>query len=314
MPSVGSLTPASRAQEATSEATWEGLVNGGLTLLPSMGAVYVAMQQSPAFRAKTNWQSRTALVIMPALFVFGLTSEKKLEHKMKSIAQETRHREETVHWAEQRHRQMAESREAARDDLNRMQQASASDFDEELQLSNLYKQSVENSGVRIVPGDQLSFYHVAANYTARNPIKVLAAMAVPSVGWIFYGRTGKQHLDFSVKLLHTRVFGQFATISLLLSVMGFKEYMDQQGTFITQAEADQRVEEMKRVRANLLDRLELERERRLANQREVAAAHEQDVKDHNVHYKAHQHHKKKKQGRVVDASSSSSSTENTLRD
>ena len=80
-------------------------------------------------------------------------------------------------------------------------------------LAGLYRKSVENSGVRIVPGDELSLHHKVSNYVASNPLKTLLGLAIPSVGLIFYGRTGKEHLQLSMKLLHTRVFGQFATLS-----------------------------------------------------------------------------------------------------
>ena len=56
--------------------------------------------------------------------------------------------------------------------------------------------------------------------------------------------------------MHTRVFGQFALISMLLTLMGYKEYMDTYGKFITQAEADQRVYQMQRMRQDLMARLE----------------------------------------------------------
>ena len=79
-------------------------------------------------------------------------------------------------------------------------------------LLTLYKQSLEEHKASIVPGNELALYHRVANYVASNPIRALAALAVPSVGLIFYGQTGQQHLQMSVKLLHTRVFGQFTTL------------------------------------------------------------------------------------------------------
>jgi hypothetical protein len=151
-------------------------------------------------------------------------------------------------------------------------------------LSELYLQSVEQSGVNIVPGDTLRVHHRVANYVQANPIKSLAVMAVPTVATIFRGRSGKEHLDFSVKILHTRVFGQFATLSILLGVMGFKEFMDRHGRYITQAEADARVAEMKIVRQALLKRLNEERDERQADQNELTEAHAQDVRGHNVHH------------------------------
>ena len=60
--------------------------------------------------------------------------------------------------------------------------------------------------------------------------------------------------------MHTRVYGQFAVISMLLSLMGFKTYMDNCGKFITQQEADTRVEEMKRMREDLLQRIAFDKQ------------------------------------------------------
>lgn len=267
------LTPAARSEEASSAAAWEGTINGLLTLLPSTAAVYIAMR-NPGFLKRTNFQSRTALAIMPAFFIFTLTSEQKLSHKMHEIAQESQHNHASVEWAEKQRSAQQKSNVAPQTNI-----------EAEAQLMRLYRQSVQESGVNIVPGNQLSFHHQVANYTAENPIKVLAAMALPSIAWIFYGQAGQQGVQFSVKLLHTRVFGQFATISLLLSVMGFKEYMDKNGKYITQADADDRVEEMKLVRESLLARLDYDKEQRAIVQQEIKAAHAQDVKDHNVHTK-----------------------------
>ena len=40
-------------------------------------------------------------LIVPPLFAFGITSETRLNTKMKEIAAENRHNNETVHWAEE---------------------------------------------------------------------------------------------------------------------------------------------------------------------------------------------------------------------
>lgn len=261
-----SLTPHTRNKEATDAATNEGLINGLLTLIPSGGAVYFAMQ-NPGFVKRTNWQSRTALVIMPALFMFAFTSEHRLSEKMREIAQESRHSNETVQWAEQQLK------------VQQLQDKAVATKDTEKTLTDLYRQSVAQSGVSIVPGDTLGLHHRAANYAAEHPLKLLVSLAVPSVAAIFYGRTGKEHLQFSMKLLHTRVFGQFATLTLLMSVMGFKEYMDKNGKFITQAEAEARVDEMKRVRALLQQRLQVEREFQESAKKEIEKAQQEDLED-----------------------------------
>jgi hypothetical protein len=285
---MSSLTPRERSEEASSAAAWEGTINGVLTLIPSAAAVYIAMR-NPGFLKRTNFQSRTALTIMPAFFVFTLSSEQKLSHKMREIASESQHNHESVKWAEQQHRVQNVNNKVV----------NQTDYETEQQLMQLYRKSVQESGVKIVPGNSLSFHHQVANYTAANPIKVLAAMAVPSVAWIFYGQTGQEHLQFSVKLLHTRVFGQFATISLLLGVMGFKEFMDANGKFISQADVDDRVEEMKVVRESLMARLQAEKQYRDAIQDEIKQAHEEDVKDRNVHLR--QKKKKGQHSASVDA-------------
>ena len=54
-----------------------------------------------------------------------------------------------------------------------------------------------------------------------NPLKVVLGMTVNSVVWIFYGRTGKEHLQLSMKSLHTRAFGQFATLSSMSKFLEF---------------------------------------------------------------------------------------------
>ena len=78
--------------------------------------------------------------------------------------------------------------------------------------------------------------------------------------------------------MHTRVFGQFAVITMLLSLMGFKEYMDRSGKFVTETDVQARVAQMQQSRAELLNRLQRDRieAEKLAEKRRKAL--EQDVK------------------------------------
>ena len=95
------------------------------------------------------------------------------------------------------------------------------------ELRKLYRQSIlENGHVNVVESDHLRAHHQLANYVHDNPIKVLGGIGVPAVAMIFYGRSGKAHLNLQMKLLHTRVMGQFAVLCTLLSVMTIKEVMD----------------------------------------------------------------------------------------
>ena len=256
---TGSLTPLSRSDATVSEAATEGFWNGVLTLIPTAAGVALLVRNSPYFCRRTNWQSRTAITIMPAMFVAALSSEMKLLHRMREMAVETQHGHATVEWAEQEMRHSSNT---------------TSHLSETQQLAALYQKSVESSGVCIVP--QLQWYHQFANYTQQYPFRVLAAVAVPSVGYIFYGRTEQAHLQLSQKIMHTRVIGQFATISLLLTVMGFKEYMDRHGRFISQEDADDRVTEMHALRARFLSKLALEKQHAAELKEALAQAQEQD--------------------------------------
>lgn len=233
---MASLTPQHRSAEVVDSAFKEGLVTGSIVLLPAMGGLYAALR-NPTFRKVTNWQSRTALVIMPALFAFAFTAEQKMVHRMEEVAEETEHAIKSVQWAEQEY----QSRPT----------------DQDIKLHDLYRQAVLNSGgVRLIEGGALGPHHQAANYVQANPLKVILGVGIPAVGAIFYGRTGKEHLSMQLKILHTRVFGQFAIICTLLGVMGLKSVMDQQGRYVTDEEVEKRVAEMQATRIRLMDRIE----------------------------------------------------------
>mmetsp|Transcript_55028 Transcript_55028/g.159317 ORF Transcript_55028/g.159317 Transcript_55028/m.159317 type:complete len:245 (-) Transcript_55028:114-848(-) len=230
---MASLTPKHRSGEVVDSVMKEGLVNGVMVLVPSLGGLAVALR-NPKFRKLTNWQSRTALVIMPALFAFGLTSEQKLVHRMHEVAAEEEHAMQTVDWAEQVYKASPE----------------------DVKLHDLYKQAILQQGhVRLIDGDSLTTYHQVANYVQANPFKVILGIGIPSIFAIF----GKEMMNTSqmqLKILHTRVFGQAAVISSLLGVMGIKATMDQQGRYITPDELESRVQEMQKARTRMLQRIE----------------------------------------------------------
>ena len=59
--------------------------------------------------------------------------------------------------------------------------------------------------------------------------------------------------------MHTRVYGQFAVLTMLLGLMGFKSYMDSWGKFVTEVEAENRVVEMEQMRRDLIERIAFNR-------------------------------------------------------
>jgi hypothetical protein len=132
-----------------------------------------------------------------------LTAENKLIHRMEEVADETDHAIHAVEWAERR----------------------LQSTKEDIKFHDLYRQSILDSHVQLVDGE-LGFHHKAANFVQANPFKCIAGIGVPAVAWIFAGEYGKPHVNMQLKILHTRVFGQFAVICTLLGVMGMKEMMD----------------------------------------------------------------------------------------
>ena len=89
-----------------------------------------------------------------------------------------------------------------------------------------------------------------------NPFKIIAAIGMPSVAYIFHGQGAKPGETFQMRLLHTRVFGQFAVICTLLGVMSLKEVMDRYGRYITEDDIEARIQEMESTRTQLMTRAE----------------------------------------------------------
>jgi len=251
-----SLTPQSRANEVANSSANEGYLAGLLTLIPSSGTVWFLLKKYPNFAAKTNNSSRTALVIMPPFFAFALTSELKLNQKMEEMATEAHHAKDLHQW-QQKERKPQMFRYAGGSDDHRESDVR----DQEIQMMNMYRKSIENSGVRIVPGKSLSPHHIASNFVQENPFKLLAFIGVPSVAYIFWSKSQQAHLKVQSQIMQTRVVGQFTVIGLLLSFMGFKTFMDVYGKFITEADMDLRVEDMQIARQHFLETLEKGKER-----------------------------------------------------
>eukprot|EP00563_Minutocellus_polymorphus_P010880 CAMPEP_0181059980 /NCGR_PEP_ID=MMETSP1070-20121207/21700_1 /TAXON_ID=265543 /ORGANISM="Minutocellus polymorphus, Strain NH13" /LENGTH=357 /DNA_ID=CAMNT_0023139751 /DNA_START=127 /DNA_END=1201 /DNA_ORIENTATION=+ len=290
-----SLTPQHRAEETADHAFRDGMLSGLLALVPSSAGVYAAMQNKKFVRS-TNWQSRTALIIMPPLFMFAfssesklryrISSESKLRHRMEQMAHEADHSRSTAEWAEE-HGQRTIAEENARiarasSGLQRMHTSSATtdrtaselnslgSEDVERQLTELYNQSVQNSGVRIVPGDQLG------------PIKILAGIGIPTVLYIFKGRNDKAHLQLQSKLMHTRVYGQGVVVFLLLGLMGVKGYLDSMGQYITEAEANERVEDMRQMRLQLKERLARDKRLKMEERERVLRGKKENSMEHQT--------------------------------
>ena len=129
----------------------------------------------------------------------------------------------------------------------------------EVRLHDLYRESILQSGVRLVDTPTLSFYQNSANFVQSNPFKCIAAIGMPAVAYIYYGQGGKPGgpaESFQMRILHTRVFGQFAVICTLIGVMSLKEIMDRYGRYITEDDIEARIQEMESTRTTLMTRAE----------------------------------------------------------
>lgn len=300
---MSSLTPKSRRNEALDEVMKDGFWMGSLVLIPSMSAIYMAMRHSPIFVQRTNWQSRTAMAIMPALFAFAFTAESRLHEKMVTIANEEERKTKLLLMEHTTTTPMKNQSNATNtmqnyqlnnNNNNNINSINKSNQEIQHELMALYQKSLAQSHVKfnIVDMEELSWHHKLGNYVSANPIKALSALAIPSIGMILYGRAGQEHLKTSIKVLHTRVFGQFTVLALLLSIMGFKDYMQHNGIFITKHEALHQEEEMKQIRQQLLERLNnnIEKNQGGDEGEDKKVSSPRHFTNHNTHHQRHRRH------------------------
>ena len=149
--------------------------------------------------------------------------------------------------------------------------------DREREVQAKFRESVINSGVRVVPGDSLSVHHRFANFFQENPFKILAGIGIPTVMYIFKGKSSQDHLATQLKIMHTRVLGQASVLIMLLSLMGFKEYMDRSGKYITERDVQDRIAQMQQSRSELMMRLQRDRMEAMKVAEKRRLAHKADV-------------------------------------
>jgi hypothetical protein len=193
---------------------------------------------------------------MPPLFVFAFSAERALDRKMREMAARNEHIMETAVWAERKHAEQNPNY-SLKNEIQSKDTNENYDMDTNPHLMDLYRLSVEKSGVRVVP--ELQLHHKIANFWQEHPFRILAAVSVPALAYIFHGRNGQEHLQLQMKIMHTRIFGQFTVLVTLLTLMGFKSYMDQHGKFISETEAEERVAQMAEIRQSFLMRLKNEK-------------------------------------------------------
>jgi len=251
-----SITPLDRADEVSQKCFQDGIMAGAVAMIPTGGILYYLEHNNEKFRKYTNFQSKTALFIMPCLLTFGIVSENGLINRMRDMVAKEDHAKEVADWAVRR--EILEEKIKKRQANEKSEiYAPLTDAEREKKLHQLFKKSVLDSGVRVVAGDKLAIHQRVANFWQEHPFQILIGLGVPAVGAIFLKRRAAgSSLMLSQQIMQTRVMGQFTVLVFLLTLMGFKEYMDRQGKFITEAEAEERVEEMLDAQREFLFRLE----------------------------------------------------------
>jgi len=281
-----SLTPQKHASATVYDAMLEGFITAGLTAVPTSLILYTCMRSSPSFVKSTNWSSRTAMAIMPPLFAFAWGAESKLVHSMHSMANQAEHSKQIAEWSHEHilkeHRKelkrMTTQKILAQPGMSETtQNQTEDDVDREREIHAKFRESVINSGVRVVSGDSLSVHHRFANFFQENPFKILAGIGIPTVMYIFKGKAGQEHLATQMKIMHTRVMGQASVLIMLLSLMGFKEYMDRSGKYITERDVQDRIAQMQQSRSELMMRLQRDRMEAMKVAEKRRLAHKADV-------------------------------------
>ena len=141
----------------------------------------------------TNWQSRTAMVIMPPLFAFAAAAENKLVHSLHEKASHKEHSKQMAAWSQQHElnehkkklQKMTTQKILAEPGMREEGNLTLSaDEENERRIVAKFRESVVNSGVRVVEGETLGVHHKIANFWQENPFKILAAIGGKSTSYL----------------------------------------------------------------------------------------------------------------------------------
>ncbi|EQC39612.1 hypothetical protein SDRG_03045 [Saprolegnia diclina VS20] len=89
----------------------------------------------------------------------------------------------------------------------------------------------DNAPIAAKPDHHLPLHQRAANYVYDYPFRTLVCSATPLVGLIFFDQSRNANIQFSQKIMHTRIYGQGSCVVLLLGTMAFHDWMSKRGRF-----------------------------------------------------------------------------------
>ena len=78
---------------------------------------------------------------------------------------------------------------------------------------------------------KMPWHHRLLNHLYDHPFRIIAGLGIPFGAYILHEQMQLQHLQFSQRLLHSRVIIQFGVLSILVTTMGFKTFMDSRGRY-----------------------------------------------------------------------------------
>lgn len=87
----------------------------------------------------------------------------------------------------------------------------------------------------------LPLHHRMLNYCYDHPFQLVSAVGLPFAGMILNQQMALKHLTLSQKIMHSRVLAQGGVLTILLSTMAFREYMDRHGRFVEEGEERKQV-------------------------------------------------------------------------
>jgi hypothetical protein len=81
------------------------------------------------------------------------------------------------------------------------------------------------------PTATMPFHHQVMNYIYDHPFQMIASLGIPLTATILHSQRLNTHLTLSQKIMHSRVFAQGGVLCILLTTMGFREYIFKRGRF-----------------------------------------------------------------------------------
>ena len=77
----------------------------------------------------------------------------------------------------------------------------------------------------------MPIHHRAANYMYDHPFVMISSFGCPFAGYVLNSQLKLKHLTISQRVMHSRVIAQAGILTMAMTTMAFREYMDKRGRF-----------------------------------------------------------------------------------